>query len=69
MTAALRNKSNRRNGITRAERLARELGGRPFDLEEMPADPSISDEELEKFLKLRNDMRKGEREASRDCLP
>lgn len=70
MTAALRNNSkpNRRPEMTRAERIARELGGKPFKLEDMPNDPSISDEDLEEFLKWRNEMREREKGALRDCL-
>lgn len=70
MTAVLRNKQNSklRGGMTKADRIARELGGKPFDFEDMPKDPGISDGELEEFLKWRKEMREREREAMRDCL-
>jgi hypothetical protein len=71
MPVATRNNktSKPRERESKADRLARALGGRPFDINEPVEDPGISDEELEDFLEWRREMRKADVEAQEKWLP
>ena len=71
MSVAIRNKkpTGSPNRTSEADDIARKLGGRRFDINEVVDTPDISDEELEEFLKLRREFRKAELEAEKGCLP
>ncbi|MFM9904084.1 MAG: hypothetical protein ACKVQJ_05870 [Pyrinomonadaceae bacterium] len=68
MTQALLNNKKSKN-LLEAERLARLHGIKPFSMADAVQDPTITDEELEDFLKWRREVRAADVEAQRNCLP
>lgn len=71
MTVALRKNKRSKpvNRESKADRIARLHGGKPFDINEPVEDPSISDEELEEFFTWRRELRKADVEAQKKWLP
>lgn len=68
MAVTIRNKkiSKSAPGESKADRLARSMGGRRFKMNEAVTDPEFSDQELKDFLKWREETRKTDLEAQRN---
>lgn len=65
MTAILRKEKIKKEvpPLSRADRLAIKLGGKRFDVEKPFDSPFDTDEELDDFLKWREDIREADKEA------
>lgn len=68
MTAILRKEKTTKGNepLSKADRLAIKLGGKRFDINKSFDSPFDSDDELEDFLKWREDIRKANLEAQKD---
>ena len=71
MTVALRKDKKTKAGSceSKADRTARALGGRPFDINERVVDIDFSDAEFDDFMRWREEMRKAELEALKHWQP
>ena len=68
MVVALKNKDKAKSRDY-ADEIARSHGTRPYDVNEQFDDPGITDDELEKFLKWRREVRKADVEAQKTWQP